>query len=488
MDDFNTDRIEQAGDYNLEVCRLVSYRIHQANQKPVIVDIKPIIGSIELEENIYKHTMTGKIQVLDGNDIRTMLPLTGMEKLELKFGTPGAKYINFTEESGKMFYIYKIQKIKHLESSQRTQMYDIFFTSKEDYYNRMSKVSQAFSGTLEDGVEYILRSKEYLNSKKKFFFEPTKTNAKYVIPSLRPFDAINMLSKECISKKYNNAGYVFYETPDGFFFRSIESMFAMNGATERPAKYEYTFGLKNIRRSDGTRDVEADMKSAIQYEFDSPFDMLNNMKSGMFANKLIVHNAFDKTIKEYNFDYEKSYGDFYHTETNNGAKSGDKSMLPFAKFDDTDKDISQFPDGHTSVKTETSKVHNDYEFVPVNQTLPIRISQRNQLRNAILSLEVPGNSLLSAGDMIKFDVPLMKPVGEGEKQEPSPYYSGRYLVWAIRHVVSNTDGNYTCVLKCCKDAVNKGFPIETAKNLTDNSQPIVADIYEEDKNIMGTVT
>ena len=40
-----------------------------------------------------------------------------------------------------------------------------------------------------------------------------------------------------------------------------------------------------------------------------------------------------------------------------------KQLLPFAYFDDTNKDISQFPDSRTSVVTETSKVHNDFEFV-----------------------------------------------------------------------------------------------------------------------------
>ena len=54
-------------------------------------------------------------------------------------------------------------------------------------------------------------------------FEPTKTNAKYVIPNLRPFEAINYLCTQAISQKYNNAGYMFYENKEGFNVQTVSS-------------------------------------------------------------------------------------------------------------------------------------------------------------------------------------------------------------------------------------------------------------------------
>ena len=38
------------------------------------------------------------------------------------------------------------------------------------------------------------------------------------------------------------------------------------------------------------------------------------------------------------------------------------------------------------VVTETSKVHNDYEFTPTNLTLPKIVSQLSQYKNMNLSL------------------------------------------------------------------------------------------------------
>ena len=47
---------------------------------------------------------------------------------------------------------------------------------------RDESVREAFTGPVENGVQKVLRSKKYLDSKKRFYYEATKTNAKYVIP------------------------------------------------------------------------------------------------------------------------------------------------------------------------------------------------------------------------------------------------------------------------------------------------------------------
>ena len=35
----------------------------------------------------------------------------------------------------------------------------------------------------------------------------------------------------------------------------------------------------------------------------------------MYANKLVVHDAFNKTIKTHNFNYKDNYEKEFHTET-----------------------------------------------------------------------------------------------------------------------------------------------------------------------------
>ena len=475
------DTINQAGDVILEKCEIVSYRLAE-NNKPRTVDVTKICGSIELTENIFDVCMVGKLQLYDSQDIRTVLPITGLDKLNLKFQTPGMKGVDFTEDSGKQFHVYKVERIQQDPTAQRAQGYDVFFTSKEYYYNFMHRVSKAYEGPLELAIEDILRNPKYLNSNRALFYEPTRSNAKYVIPNLRPFAAIKFLCEQSISGKYQNAGYVFYESPSGYFFRSLESMYGVSGSAGRPTKFDYYYQVQNVHK-----DVNWDMHSVLDYRFSRPVNVLHNMDNGMFGNRLITHDAFNKTINTHDFDYYKTFGEYYHVDNIKGAKSFVKQSIPFMKFDDTDKDISQFPDARVSVVSETSKVHDKYEFVPSKDTLPINISQKQQLANSLLSLVVPGNSLLGAGDVISFDLPLMRPVGDGEKQQSSPWYSGRYLVTAIKHTISTEVGKYQQTLKCSKDSVKEGMVPETTPYQANKENPITYDIYEEDNRVQGVV-
>jgi len=473
------EKIRQAGDFVLEKCEIESYLTKDS--KPKTVNIVPIISSIELTENIFDTCMVGRIQVYDSQDIRTVLPITGFEKLNLKFQTPGQTGVDHTEENGRQFHIYKIESVNQDTGGQRTQGYDIFFTSKEYYYNFLTKVSKAYEGPIELAIDDILRNKKYLNSTRSFIFEPTSTNAKYVIPSLRPFDAIKYLCTQSVSKKYKNAGYVFYETPAGYFFRSLESMYAVDGSAGRPYKFKYYYQIMNS----GHGDVEKDMHGVMDWKINNTANTLENMDMGMYANRLTVHDAFNKTVRKYDFDYRKSFGDYFHVETVDGNRTYIKQLSPYVPFDDTKKEVSQFPESRTMVVTETSKVHNNYEFTPTKDTLPIQASQLQSLHNNILTLTVHGNSLLGAGDIIHFETPVLKPLNEKKTEEVNPYLSGRFLVTAIKHTISRDIGKYEMTLKCSKDAVANAYVYERDAYQNNKEEPKTYNIYEEDKAIMA---
>ena len=104
------------------------------------------------------------------------------------------------------FRIFKIDKIKLDPTNPKLQYYEILFCSPESYQNVTESVQEHLQ-TVENATK-VLRSRKYLNSKKRFYFDPTKTNAKYVIPSRKPYDTIKFLSKQAISAKYATQLYV----------------------------------------------------------------------------------------------------------------------------------------------------------------------------------------------------------------------------------------------------------------------------------------
>ena len=478
----NPNIIQKVGDYNLNKVRILSYRKNEEEGTLYEMDIKPITVTIELTEDIFTGFMQGSVIVYDSQDVRSILPITGLEKLELSFSTPGLPGINAVRDEGHPFHIYKIEGAQQDKTNPRAQYYQIFFCSKEMYYNSFNRISQAYAGPIEEGVEKILRAKDGLNSKKQFIYEPTKTNTKFVIPNLKPLNAITLMGNEAKSGLYNNTGYVFYEDARGFHFRSIESMLALGGAVARPALFKYNYQITNTQK----KDVEKDLSNVIGYNFERPANMLYNLNEGMIASKLITHDAFNKRIEETNFDYLKSFGDYFHTEHEDGAKAVLKSLLPFVNFEDTNKDLSQQYNAKLMIDSNTSKIHNDYELIDPKDVLQPRVSQRLQMRNVNLSLHVYGNTLLHAGDIITFDMPLLRPLGDQDRLQQNPYWSGRYLIMAIKHTISQVDQRHEMSLKCMKDAVRTEYATETANNEVGEREynQIIHSIYESDKDYL----
>ena len=473
------DILDRVGKYNLSELSIISYRQQKDESKPKTMDIKGITLSMSITEDIFSNNINGSITVYDTQDIRSIFPLTGLERLSFKFNTPGLPGYDMTEDNGIPFSIYKVDSVRKDPKNDIGQFYKIYFCSPEMYNNQVATVSKAYAGPIEFAVNDILRNKKYLNSKKSLFVENTATNAKYVMPSLKPYKAINFLSSQCVSGKYNNAGYLFYETSKGFHFRSLESLLAMGGAVARPTRWNFqsqTNMVADIKKYE-VNDIERRMQAVIKYEFSKPVDTLTNIIDGFYANRLVVHDAFNKTIQTHDFNYKDNYEKSYHLESLGFEADSRKHITPNTQLNDTGKSLYEFADSKKMVSTETSRVHNDYEFTPVKDTLPKITSQKAGYKNMNMSLLVYGNTMLNAGDVINFTAPIMQP---GENKIPNPYTSGRYLIMAIKHTISVESGTHEMVLRCFKDSVRTPYPREDDPLTVGREFNNTINIYNED--------
>src|SRR5210317_952659 len=473
------DILDKVGKYNLEELSIISYRQDKDESLPKEIDIKGIALTMSITEDIFLNTLSGTVTVFDTQDIRTVFPLTGLERLSLKFNTPGMPGYDMTVDNGTPFQIYKVDKITKDPNGDIGQFYRIYFCSTEMINNKLSTVSRAYSGPIENAVNDLLKSQKYLNSKKPFYFENTATNAKYVIPSMKPLSAINFLSSQCRSGKYNNAGYLFYETASGFHFRSLESLLAMGGAVARPTRWNFQSQINMVadNKKDEVKDIERRMQAVIKYEFSKPVDTLTNIIDGFYANRLVVHDAFNKTIKTHDFNYKDNYEKSYHLESLGFEADSRKHITPNTQLNDTGKSLYEFADSKKMVVTETSRVHNDYEFTPSSDTIPKITSQKAGYKNMNMSLLVYGNTSLNAGDVINFTAPIMRP---GENKIPNPYTSGRYLIMAIKHTMSVETNTHEMTLRCFKDSVRTPYPREDDPLTVGKEFNNTINIYNED--------
>ena len=204
--------------------------------------------------------------------------------------------------------------------------------------------------------------------------------------------------------------------------------------------------------------VVQDLQSPDSYSFEDVANTLNELKSGLYANRLISHDIYNKKIETHDYDYHEQFKQFFHTEHDQGNRSESKYLRPLAKLDDTDKVLSDFPLAKLMNVVETAKVHDNYEPTPMKDILPNKVSQRAQMSNFHLLLTVPGQTRLNCGEMISFALPNQRPVQHDQPQTLNPYYSGRYLILSIKHKFDVVAQKHTINMRCVKDAAATDLP------------------------------
>ena len=437
------------------------------------------IAELNIFEDIESNAVIGTMHIMDAYNIISNASLQGNERLIFKLSTPGTTndkvdIVDASEETGYPFHIHGLTD--RIQQSETLMTYTLHFSSKELIRNVRTRVSRAYNGGLAQSVVDILRDESGLNSRKDIYYEETRNQDKVVIPNLRPFDAINMISRKALSKNANGAGYYFYETTKGFHFRSYESMLAYKSKYARPVILTLVYQPKIIGTSSDRKFMN--QHGIDSFEFMQHFDVLGHQATGTYANRVITHNIYDKSYNVKDYHYHNQFANMFHTDE---VDSASKRNYPIS---DTpvdldpkegapgDKTVSDYPNSLVSLQSSTRFLHGENTGVfgtdPDSEGLTeaTRISQENQIQNSTrVKITMPGHSYLQAGDVIDFRLPSNEP-NKGDKKgyQFDEYHSGRYVVVKLRHRVIR--GMYKMVLECIKDSVyrkhtnlpNESFP------------------------------
>ena len=464
----NPNILRKAGDYLLSDVTLISYQSTEGSSRPKKISIRDSIGEINIYESIHSKTLSGDVSLADSQNIIKNLPLTGFERIEFTFYTPSSpRGFNFSEKTGFPMYVYKISNRQ--EGTPGTQIYSLHFASKEFIRNEQVKCSQAFSNTFDNVVIELLRNQSYLDSKKDLFVEETKGTHKVVVPRQRPFAFIDYLSKNSQSKAFENAGMYFYETANGFNFRSIESMLATTNNIARPVIAKFVSKPQNIEVDPG---VVSKMQIAENVSIISQFDSLKNTRNGAYASRILIHDLFSKEFKEIDYDYHIEFEKSFHTEHDGkGGKNKRNYALPLFP-DNNNNFISDNSEGTLYYQSSTTKLHEKLEPPPAELILQKVQAQRSMLNSMKISLEVPGFTGLSAGDLIAYEMPNYEPQDNKDVLAFDPYMSGRYIVESIRHQFNVGRDKHMMFLECIKDTVRLPYPVENVSTtVTSDKEP-----------------
>ena len=277
-------------------------------------------------------------------------------------------------------------------------------------------------GKLSDHVEEILKDK--LKTEKELDIETTSNDYNFVGNNRKPYYTINWLSKFGVPEKEgkpgDTAGYFFWETSEGYKFKSIDSLFAQ----EPKKRYIFT----------SSSDIpEGYQGKILQQEFDNRIDYQNKIRMGAYGTKLVVFNPFDC---------------FYEVvpqtakETDEGTVKGGEELPVFnEKFENPSEeenftrttymlvDAGVLPMGDTK---EQVGVSTEPRF-KAEQILNQGIRRYNQMFSAQQTVTIAGDFTLHAGDAIYIDTPSIKTETDDEVNKET---GGKYIIADLCHYVS----------------------------------------------------
>jgi len=204
-------------------------------------DVTKLFTELCFFEDMYSFVVSGYVIIRDGVGLVEKLQLSGKEEIQISFGQVkgGAENIGKLPGNLKKYRIYSIPDRKPV-GNQSSEYLKIYFCSKELFDSEQTKVVKSYKGkAIHQIITDILLTQLKVDPKRFDLqnFEKTVGVYDFLIPTLRPFEAISWLCT--YAKPLKNGGQgadmLFFETKDGFNYRSLQSMFK-----EEPyATYKY---------------------------------------------------------------------------------------------------------------------------------------------------------------------------------------------------------------------------------------------------------
>lgn len=411
-----------------------------------IVGLKPMMVELNFFEDLYSSSISGELVVSDALGILNNYKVNGTEFISIEF----KKDHSDSEPIKKLFRVYKIGN----RSPDNVNMYEnyvICFCSEELMVSEKYRISKSYRNKkISEIVKDVFDN--YLVSGKKINIEETLGLYDFILPNKKIFETINWLTTYAQPASNNlGADMLFFENAEGYNLKSLQTLFAQSPLTT------YYYNPKNT-----TIDMNQKVMNIMDFEVLESFDTLNATTGGTFSNRVLSLDTLirKKTVTDFNYkeysssaeklnkykvssDYKNIVGDTMYDPPHEKYESAPLRLVVGNSEERKSKVVKQSPRG----------VRNDYF---IEKTLPFRVAQINLANYTRVKVVVPGNTRMSVGNVIKLDMFSMQPISEGSRRDKDNFYSGNYLISAVRHIIQQ--GSYITVMELTKDSFMTEVP------------------------------
>ena len=272
----------------------------KSNDGSKTIDLRGAIVAFSYFENVFSPMLTAQIIVAttgnvitdedgDKTSIYNGLPLRGGEKVSIKIPANSGNNVDleFTEEKGNELYVGSITNIT---IKAEKELFTLNLVSREAITNETQRVGKKFPVTepISDSVKEII--KEYLLSEKEVDVDETQNPYGFIGNLKKPFTIITWLAAKSVPGNVGGesatAGYFFFETKEGYHFRSIDSLIA-----QPPYEIEYTYSPSVV----DNQDPDADFK-ILSYETTYNQNLIQNLERGAYCSYRMFYNPYSMSF------------------------------------------------------------------------------------------------------------------------------------------------------------------------------------------------
>ena len=362
-----------------------------------------------------------------GKSVMEGLPIVGTEDFELKFEDNQEVKLEFGSDNNNTLIVNKVtpRTVDTAKSIVTLNLVSEEFIRNEE---GASRINVRMDGKLSDHITNILEN--FLITEKELDIEDTSNNYNFVGNNKKPYYTMNWLSKFGVpsqdGESGSTAGFFFWETSEGFKFKSIDSLFAQ----ESKKRFIYN------GTDDGKGIPEGYDGKILDQTTDNRIDYQNKIRMGAYGTKLVVFNPFDCFYEVVPQTAE---------DTEEGTTGGGEALPVFnKKFDNPSTeenftrttfmlvDTGTLPSGDGKEQVDKNEEPNFQAQTVLNQG----IRRYNQMFQQQMSITIGGDFELHAGDAIYIDTPSVKAETDDEMNKET---GGKYIIADLCHYVTSKE-------------------------------------------------
>ena len=371
----------------------------------------------------------GNVGILDG------LPIRGGEPSHIVIADHDKNVLTFKDDN-KLY----VNRVRNVIAGTQKDAYSIDFTSREMLANEQCRVCKRYDGKISENIKKILTEATSadvgIKTKKEVTVDETAINYNFIGNDRKPFYVCTWLASKSIpsqaGKVGGSAGYVFYETYDGYNFRSLDAL------AEQESKGNYLFS--------NTDDIPPEYTGKIiSYDINKDIDLQNNLTIGAYANRTLFFDFYAYNYKVRNYSVDESGGSEYNKGAGSKGKIvtlgsdeidsvADEFRLPVSRLMNKVLDVGTLPAGK-DIDAQL-KTWKESPFDPTydsTKTMVQSVMRYNQMFSIKINIMIAGDFRLRAGDLIRCEFPKLS---TEPNTRPNKVSGGLYMIASLCHNIT----------------------------------------------------